>query len=117
MSKFVNMLVRVMKIAEYRYKTDIAYALITLNQDETLPHADHIQKALLLILGPKRNAPSSVVYDQKQFILVALELMHILGVHNRDFYAELLVQFIESDMDIRYYKNIFHYLCFLKKDP
>ena len=114
MSTFVNMLVRVMKIAEFHYKVDIACALITLNRDESLPHADHIQKALLLLLGPKRNAPSSLVHDQKQFILVALELMQALGVYNRDFYVELMVQFMESDMDVRYIFLHFLTLFFFK---
>ncbi len=101
MSQFVNMLIRVMKIADFEHKKEVVRALMVLHQDEGLPNAEVVQKALLGILGPKRGAPSCLNEHQKEFITSSLTLMQSLGVYDKDFYVELMVQFMESDMDVR----------------
>lgn len=50
-SAFVTMLVRVMKIAQYSHKVDVAEALLAIHQQENIPNTEVVYKAIYHILG------------------------------------------------------------------
>ena len=47
------------------------------------------------------QAPTCVVEIEKIFIQKAIELLLVLNHHDRDFYVELMVQFLDGDKDVR----------------
>lgn len=47
------------------------------------------------------HSPTCLNEDEKGFIRKGLELLQLLGVHDREFYIEQIVQFLEGDKEIR----------------
>ncbi len=101
----MDTLLPLMKESDFKHKTDMVRALLTLQREYGLPDVEQVQKAICAQLASEGNAPSCVDTDQKQFILLALQLLQTMGVYNRNFYAELMVQFVDGDRDIRYARN------------
>ena len=54
-----------------------------------------------MVTGHYANPPTCQDPVQKEFIMAALNLMHQLGVYDKDFCVEMMVQFMEGDQEVR----------------
>lgn len=69
---------------------------------EGIPNPEAVYKALYGVFGGHQcGAPSCQNPLDREFILEALGVMQLLGVYDRDFFAELMVQFLDGSRDIR----------------
>ncbi len=102
MVSFISILLKVLNIAEFRLKVDIVLAIGKLHKEEGIPNATTVQTVLLTILSDSDDTPSCLNQYQKAFIIEALTLMQSMGLYDRFFYTELMVQFLEADTHVRY---------------
>ena len=58
-------------------------------------------QVLYSVLNHHTHPPTCMVEVEKAFIKKAVELLQLLGTHDRDFYVELMVQFLDGDKDMR----------------
>ena len=102
MINFVSMLLRAMNIADFGFKVEILGGIKELHAQYGIPNGNVVQQALLNILGDQKNSPSCVNEHQKKFIVEALQVIQTLGIYGRDYYTELMAQFLEADKEVRY---------------
>ena len=101
MPSFLAKLLECLREADWRHRVDIVETLVQIHRDENLACIRDVQNTLLGILGDHENPPSCLDPYSKDFLLSTLRLLHGLNMWNRDFYAELMVQFLEGDKDVR----------------
>ena len=101
MVNFVSLLLRAMNIADYAFKVEILLGIKELHMEYGIPNGNMVQQALLNILGDSKNPPSCVNPHQKTFIIEAFMLIQTLGIYGREFYTELMAQFLEADKEVR----------------
>lgn len=106
MTNFVSMLLKVLQLADFSYKVQVLAALQLLQADQGIPNGSVVQQAVLRILADDQNPPSCVNEHQKRFIMAGLTMMQTLGIYGREFYTELMVQFLEADSDVRWAVHI-----------
>jgi hypothetical protein len=56
---------------------------------------------MLVALNHHTNTPTCADPEQKTFILVAIKGMQAMGVLDKDFVIEMLVQFLDGDREVR----------------
>ena len=96
------MLLNCLRDADWRYASDIVEQLQGIQRDQGLPHAADVQRTLLGALRDGRSGPPTCLDPYgKDLLLSGLRLLHSLNMWDRDFYAEVMVQFIEGDKDAR----------------
>ena len=88
-------------MAEWSFKVDVLEALQTLVSNETVPQTEVVARTVMSILGDQKDLPTCINPQQKKFIGSSLKLVHSLGSWEKDFYVELLLQFLEADNDVR----------------
>ena len=66
-----------------------------------ITNADVVYKTLYSVLNHHTTPPSCQDPIQKDFISKAIMLLTTLGIYDRDFYMELMVQFMDADSDVR----------------
>lgn len=99
---FATILMRVLKTAEYAYKTAIAESLMQLHSQESLYDSTGIMKTFVGILNSRTDAPSCAIENQKRFILYCLKALQHLGMKDRDYITELMLQYLDGDREVRY---------------
>ena len=60
----------------------------------------HLQ-VLYVIFSHHTHPPTCAVEVEKTFIRKAIEVMQVLGKYDRNFFTELMVQFLDGDKEIR----------------
>ncbi|ELT93743.1 hypothetical protein CAPTEDRAFT_227356 [Capitella teleta] len=100
-SALVEMLAKVLRFSEYVERIEILKALKMLQREEGIPNPEVILKALYSVFGAHCNPPSCLDPTQKTFINEGIKMMQTLGVYDRDFYVELMVQILEADASVR----------------
>ena len=98
---FVASLVKLIKSADYKYKTAILEAILMLHaQDEFADNLAHsVTKAVSGILNHQKDYPTCMIEDQKNFIVSGIKALHTLN--DRDFVVEALSQFLDGDKEVR----------------
>ena len=95
------MLVRVLKISEWPEKIDVMRALRLLHQQETIPDLSVITQAVYGIFNLNLNPPRCTDALGKLFLIDAIKLIQALGVINKDYVMELMLQYLQGDREIR----------------
>ena len=101
MVAFISMLLKALNIAEYQHKVAITKAIGKLHREEGIPNGNTVHTVLLTQLSDSADPPTCLNEHQKAFIVEALRLMQSMGLYDREFYTELMVQFLEADADVR----------------
>jgi hypothetical protein len=57
---------------------------------------------MLVALNHHTNTPTCADSEQKTFILAAIRGMQAMGILDKDFVIEMLVQFLDGDREVRY---------------
>nr|KAG5693101.1 hypothetical protein BaRGS_014051 [Batillaria attramentaria] len=100
---FVNMIMKLLRFASFPHKTAVAEAITLVHTQELLSentcHA--VTKMVLTALNHHTNTPSCAVPDEKTFILAAIKTMQAMGVLDKEFVVEMLVQFLDGDREVR----------------
>ena len=102
--RFVKFLLSVMRLASFSDKSSVVEAILGLHSHDPLsdPTCRCLHSSLMAELNRSGCAPSLDDVEQKDFILVALRALDVVGVHSKDFYVEMLAQFLDGDEDVRY---------------
>ncbi|XP_071172379.1 WD repeat-containing protein 97-like isoform X3 [Mytilus edulis] len=100
---FMTMLSRLLRVAEYVFKTKITDSLSMLYTQENIsdPTAHSVSKTLISVLNSPKDPPTCLVEDQKSFIVAALQALSKLGIRDMDFITEMMVQFLDGDKEVR----------------
>ena len=98
---FINMLLKAVHVAEYPHKVSLVEAIGQLQREEGIPNGHSVHQSLLSFMSSSSQAPNCQYPDQKTFIIAALNLIQGLGIWDRDFYCELITQFLEADNELR----------------
>ena len=98
---FVTMLVRVLKVAEFSHKIDVARALSYIHKNQGISNRESVSTALFGILRSNTNPPSPSDKHGQIFIISSLQLLHLFENRDLDYYVELLTQFLDGDKTIR----------------
>lgn len=100
----VNMIVKLLRIAEWLHKIAVTEAILTIYNSEGLSDSVTLTvvKTLLSVLNHHANPPSCGVGEQKDFILTALRALSAFAMRDKDVIAELIAQFLDGDMVVRY---------------
>ncbi|KAL3860750.1 hypothetical protein ACJMK2_010825 [Sinanodonta woodiana] len=103
LDNFVNMLLRLIRIGDYSEKASIVDALAMLHAQEEFSDAlvHSVCKTISSVLNHHKDPPTCMRSDQKNFILSSLKTMQKLGLQDKDFFTELLVQFLDGDKEVR----------------
>lgn len=100
------MLSRLLRVAEYIFKTKITDSLSMLYTQENISdgtsHA--VSKTIISVLNNPKDPPTCLVEEQKAFIVAALQALNKLGVKDKEFVTEMMVQFLDGDKEVRYEK-------------
>ncbi|KAK7114553.1 WD repeat-containing protein 97-like isoform X2 [Littorina saxatilis] len=100
---FVNMVMKLLRFASFPHKTAVAEAIMLVHAQEVLSegtcHA--AQKMLLSSLNHHTHTPSCAEPEQKAFILTAIKALQAMGICDKEFVLEMLVQFLDGDRDVR----------------
>ncbi|XP_059170361.1 WD repeat-containing protein 97-like isoform X2 [Physella acuta] len=99
----VNMIVKLLRIAEWLHKIAVTEAILTIYNSEGLSDSVTLTvvKTLLSVLNHHANPPNCGVGEQKDFILTALRALSAFAVRDKDVIAELIAQFLDGDMVVR----------------
>ncbi|CAH1779292.1 unnamed protein product [Owenia fusiformis] len=98
---FITMLLRLVRIASFKHKSDVVEAILRINQDFGVPNNDAVLRTLLSVLNHHTHPPTCAVPEEKMFILSAIKCMQSMGIFDKDFCTGLMVEYIEGDKDIR----------------
>ncbi|XP_005105308.1 WD repeat-containing protein 97 isoform X2 [Aplysia californica] len=100
---FVNMIVKLLRIAEWLHKVSVTDAILLVHTEEGLSDSVVIQavKTLASVLNHHSTPPTCSVKEQKDFIMSALRALASFAVKDKDVIAEMMVQFLDGDRDIR----------------
>lgn len=100
---FMTMLSRLLRVAEYVFKTKITDSVSMLYTQENISDATtlSVSKTIISVLNNPKEPPTCLVEDQKAFILAALQALNKLGVKDKDFVIEMMVQFLDGDKEVR----------------
>ncbi|XP_059827568.1 WD repeat-containing protein 97 isoform X2 [Hypanus sabinus] len=97
---FVLMLINLLWTAEYKVKEEVTNVLAMLLPSQPAAVSRLAQETLLAILsGP--NPPQAEIREQREFIRAALGALKQLVTHSQEFFVELMVQFLQSDVILR----------------
>jgi len=100
---FVNMIVKLLRIAEFHHKVQVINAILLVHSEEGLADSvmANVVKTLLSVLNHHTTPPYCGVPDQKDFIMAALRALGLFGVKDKEVICELCVQFLDGDRDVR----------------
>ena len=100
---FMTMLSRLLRVAEYVFKTKITDSLSMLYTQENIsdPTAHNTSKTLISVLNNPKDPPTCLDEEQKTFIVAALQCLSKLGIKDKDFITEMMVQFLDGDKEVR----------------
>ncbi|CAL1526294.1 unnamed protein product [Lymnaea stagnalis] len=100
---FVNMIVKLLRIAEWLHKVSVTEAILAIHSSEGLSDSvlQNVVKTLLSMLNHYSSPPSCSVPEQKEFILSAVRALAAFAVRDKDVVAELIVQFLDGDALVR----------------
>ncbi|GFN75135.1 WD repeat-containing protein kiaa1875-like isoform x3 [Plakobranchus ocellatus] len=100
---FVNMIVKLIRIADFVHKVGVVDAILSVHAQEGLSGNVEavVVKTLLAVLNHHTNPPSCAQPDQRNFILASLRALTVFGIKDKDVLAELMVQFLDGDKDVR----------------
>ena len=100
---FVNMIVKLIRISEWTHKVGVTDAILSVHAQEGLSDSVSavVVKTVLAVLNHHTNPPSCAQPDQRNFILAGLRALTTFGIKDKDVLAELMVQFLDGDRDVR----------------
>lgn len=100
---FVSMIMKLLRFATFPHKTSVAEAITLVHTQEILSEATchAVQKMLLTALNHHANTPSCADPEQKTFILAAIKGLQAMGICDKEFVVEMLVQFLDGDSEVR----------------
>ncbi|GFS24658.1 WD repeat-containing protein KIAA1875-like isoform X3 [Elysia marginata] len=100
---FVNMIVKLIRISEWTHKIGVTDAILSVHAQEGLSDgvSSGVVKTLLAVLNHHTTPPSCAQPDQRNFIVAALRALTTFGIKDKDVLAELMVQFLDGDRDVR----------------
>ncbi|KAK3741975.1 hypothetical protein RRG08_024721 [Elysia crispata] len=100
---FVNMIVKLIRISEWTHKVGVTDAILSVLAQEGLSDSVSavVVKTVLAVLNHHTNPPSCAQPDQRNFILAGLRALTTFGIKDKDVLAELMVQFLDGDRDVR----------------
>ncbi|XP_072911279.1 WD repeat-containing protein 97-like isoform X2 [Hemitrygon akajei] len=97
---FVLMLINLLWTAEYKVKEEVTNVLAMLLPSQPAAVSRLTHETLMAILsGP--NPPQAEIREQREFIRAALGALKQLVTHSQEFFVELMVQFLQSDVILR----------------
>ena len=102
----MTMLSRLLRVAEYMFKTKITDSLSMLYTQENISDGTShtVSKTIISVLNNPKDPPTCLVEEQKAFIVAALQALNKLGVKDKEFVTEMMVQFLDGDKEVRYKK-------------
>ncbi|XP_078280047.1 WD repeat-containing protein 97 [Rhinoraja longicauda] len=95
---FINMLLEMLKTAEFDVKEAIITALSFLLPQMPQQVIDHTQDTIITAL---RRGREKRTYDHEEFIRAALYVMNQVNPHSLELMMELMVQYFQSDIVLR----------------
>lgn len=100
---FMTMLSRLLRVAEYMFKTKITDSLSMLYTQENISDGTShtVSKTIISVLNNPKDPPTCLVEEQKAFIVAALQALNKLGVKDKEFVTEMMVQFLDGDKEVR----------------
>ncbi|XP_062898592.1 uncharacterized protein LOC134343789 [Mobula hypostoma] len=97
---FVLMLIDLLRTAEYEVKEEVTNVLVVLLPSQPAAVSRLARETLMTVLsGP--NPPQAEIREQWEFIRAALGALKQLATHSQEFFVELMVQFLQSDVILR----------------
>ena len=97
------MISRLLRVAEFLFKTKITDSISLLYTQENISDgtAHTVSKTLISVLNSPKDPPTCLVEEQKAFIVAAIQALSKLGIKDKDFITEMMVQFLDGDKEVR----------------